>query len=213
MEQQTNISSGRAVNLHRLGDNRAACDLFVRMTRLDPKARLSIEQARRHPALWGAETKLKMVCDWAKSWERGAALQQKLERHAAAVLAKHSEFGEQMRGDMLTLHGALGDLAGPVRVGRAVGNGDAGTALTFLEYDVDNRLLDDVSHLFRSIGVRRRLQRRENRLGNAIRTLTQCHDVSSHCSLFRVSLVRPALTSRTPFCRDFPDDHLRSPPA
>ena len=85
MEQQTNISSGRAVNLHRLGDNRAACDLFVRMTGLDPKARLSIEQARRHPALWDAEAKLKMVCDWAKSWERGAALQQKLERHAAAV--------------------------------------------------------------------------------------------------------------------------------
>ena len=85
MEQQTNISSGRAVNLHRLGDNRAACDLFVRMTGLDPKARLSIEQARRHPALWDAEAKLKMVCGWAKSWERGAALQQKLERHAAAV--------------------------------------------------------------------------------------------------------------------------------
>jgi hypothetical protein len=85
MEQQTNISSGRAVNLHRLGDNRAACDLFVRMTCLDPKARLSIEQARRHPALWDAEAKLKMVCGWAKSWERGAALQQKLERHAAAV--------------------------------------------------------------------------------------------------------------------------------
>ena len=46
---------------------------------------MSLEQARRHPALWDAETKLKMVCDWAKSWERGAALQQKLERHAAAV--------------------------------------------------------------------------------------------------------------------------------
>ena len=46
MEQQTNISSGRAVNLHRLGDNRAACDLFVRMTRLVPKPWLSIKQVR-----------------------------------------------------------------------------------------------------------------------------------------------------------------------
>jgi hypothetical protein len=56
MKQQTNISSGRAVNLRRLRENRTACDLFVRMTRLDPKARLSIEHARRHPAL-------RKVCD------------------------------------------------------------------------------------------------------------------------------------------------------
>ena len=47
---------------------------------------LLMDQARRHPALWDAETKLRKVCDWAKSWERGTpALQQKLERHAAAV--------------------------------------------------------------------------------------------------------------------------------
>ena len=84
-EQQTNVMKGRPVNLRRLADNPAACDLFLRMTSVEPKLRLTIEQARRHPALWDAETKLKMVCDWAKSWERGAALQQKLERHAAAV--------------------------------------------------------------------------------------------------------------------------------
>ena len=69
---------------------------------------LLIEQARRHPALWDAETKLKNVCDWSKSWEHAyacqtrrsagapaediaqtiatrAALQRKLDRHAAAV--------------------------------------------------------------------------------------------------------------------------------
>jgi hypothetical protein len=84
-EQQTNVMKGWPINLRRLVDNPAACDLFLRMTSVEPKLRLTIEQARRHPALWDAETKLKMVCDWAKSWERGAALQQKLERHAAAV--------------------------------------------------------------------------------------------------------------------------------
>jgi serine/threonine protein kinase len=109
MEQQTNISAGLAVNLlPELRGNRDACDLFVRMTHVEPKARLTIEEVRRHPALWDAETKLKNVCDWSKSWEHAyacqtsrsagapaediaqtiatrAALQQKLDRHAAAV--------------------------------------------------------------------------------------------------------------------------------
>ena len=44
-EQQTNVMKGRPVNLRRLADNPAACDLFLRMTSVEPKLRLTIEQA------------------------------------------------------------------------------------------------------------------------------------------------------------------------
>jgi hypothetical protein len=104
LKQQTNISSGRAVNRRRLGDkNCDAYDLFMRMTLLEPKARPTIEEVQLHPALWDAETKLKNVCDWSKSWERGAPLQQKLAQHAAAV--RH----------MLGAEGWLAKLDEPVR--------------------------------------------------------------------------------------------------
>ena len=61
---------------------------------------MSLEQARRHPALWDAETKVKKVCDWSRSWERGAALQQKLDRHAAAVggMLPKGEEGQSAEG-------------------------------------------------------------------------------------------------------------------
>ena len=45
-----------------------------------------LRQVLAHPALWGAEEQLRRVCDWDKSWPRGApATARRLERHAAAV--------------------------------------------------------------------------------------------------------------------------------
>ena len=86
-EQQHNILKGKAVNLLALRSKCAdACDLFTRMTCVEPRARLVIEKVLDHPALWDPQTKLRKVCEWAKSWERGTpALQRRLDRHAAAV--------------------------------------------------------------------------------------------------------------------------------
>ena len=90
-EQQTNIRRGKPINLRQLAATdtsncRDVADLFVRMTCLEPKARLGIEEVREHPAMWDAEAKLRKLCDWTKSWERGApALQRRLEQHSAAV--------------------------------------------------------------------------------------------------------------------------------
>ena len=56
------------------------------MVRLEPRQRPTIEEVLAHPALWGAEEQLRRVCDWDKSWPRGApATARRLERHAAAV--------------------------------------------------------------------------------------------------------------------------------
>ena len=56
------------------------------MVRLEPRQRPTIEEVLAHPALWGAEEQLKNICDWDKSWPRGAsATARRLERHAAAV--------------------------------------------------------------------------------------------------------------------------------
>lgn len=63
-----------------------AADLILRMTQLEPPKRLEIAQAVTHPALWGAEDKIRHCSDWHKSWERGsAALERRLKAHDSTV--------------------------------------------------------------------------------------------------------------------------------
>lgn len=87
--QLNNIARGRP-NLTPLKQSGAsatcACDLFLRMVCVDPKQRPEISGVVSHPALWDADTKLRRITDWAKSWEKDSpALQRRLSVHATSV--------------------------------------------------------------------------------------------------------------------------------
>ena len=87
--QLNNIARGRP-NLTPLKESGAsatcACDLFLRMVCVDPKQRPEISGVVAHPALWDADTKLRRITDWAKSWEKDSpALQRRLSVHATSV--------------------------------------------------------------------------------------------------------------------------------
>ena len=85
--RQDNIMKGRH-NLSALAQNVDACDLFVRMTYIEPKQRLEIGDVLEHPALWDAEAKLRKICEWKSSWKNESSwkpLKRKLQAHSAAV--------------------------------------------------------------------------------------------------------------------------------
>ena len=87
--QLYNIARGRPnlTPLRESGECAAcACDLFLRMVCVDPKQRPEISDVVSHPALWDADTKLRRITDWAKSWEKDSpALQRRLSVHATSV--------------------------------------------------------------------------------------------------------------------------------
>ena len=87
--QQSNIVKGR-YNLQPLAASgkfmTCAADLFVRMTCTDPADRLPIGEVVAHPAMWDAETKLRKITEWHKSWEKGTpALVRRLSAHSLYV--------------------------------------------------------------------------------------------------------------------------------
>lgn len=93
--QQNNIVNGR-YNLQPLFASgkfmTCAADLFVRMSCTDPANRLPIDQVVAHPAMWDAETKLRKITEWHKSWDKSTPA-------LARRLSVHSPYVKRLLGD------------------------------------------------------------------------------------------------------------------